>query len=766
MAKEIKTKKTKKNIGKEKIDLFDAAGQLNPNLVNFSAETEKLFEIEADRKSKLSLNLKPEDASSKKEVFIENLKELTIVNLAEIILSPLFFIFKKLRANYNNEAKNLADPFSEKKTRPRGLAGFIIFCLLFILPLNLFFYYENITNIKSSIEFQSNEAILALKNGQNLITTLNLSQAADNFNQAKNNFQQIIDEFNNLDLLTKNLININPSRKIATEASLTLIDAGKNLAEIGQIVADSGNDILNNSGLLYDGWQEKIIYRLAKMDEALSLTLPKIAAAKTKLSEINLSDIPAEYRDKIKQAQNALPTLESSLIGVAEINEALLTAIGHYQWQRYLLIFENNNEMRATGGFMGSFAIVDIDRGKIKNIEIPGGGTYDLQGSLTALLSSPEPLHLINPTWELQDSNWWPDFPTSAKKIAWFLEHSQGPSVDGVIALTPSVIEKMLEITGPIQMPEYDRVITAQNLVAETQKIVELEYDKTANRPKQFIADLTPLLLEKIFNLGQDEMPKILQILADSLAEKNLLIYSKSENIQTILASLNWSGEFKPEQNSDYLAVINTNIGGGKTDNAINQNITHQIGINADGKIFDTLTIDRIHTGSKDDLFTGVQNNDYIRIYVPRGSRLISASGFDELAANLFAPAPSLYKTDSYLSEIETDKIKDSETNTDIYNENNLTVFGNWITVKPGEQKTITLKYELPFVFNNKNFKIKVQKQAGANNVRYGLILNNSTAQKIISINPNNNFQAAINVNNASFTDILNTDKYFEVNFD
>jgi hypothetical protein len=179
--------------------------------------------------------------------------------------------------------------------------------------------------------------------------------------------------------------------------------------------------------------------------------------------------------------------------------------LGKQMDKRYLLVFQNNAEKRASGGFMGSFAVVDMSKGEIKNILVPKGGTYDTEAGLSEKVVAPEPLWLLNPLWHLWDANWWPNWPTTAKKIEWFYEKSNGPTVDGVISLTPTVIERLLTVTGPIDMSkDYGVIISADNFWQVTQTFSEQKPQLT-NEPKKIIGDLMTKLMEAIrFLIGED----------------------------------------------------------------------------------------------------------------------------------------------------------------------------------------------------------------------------------------------------------------------
>ena len=160
----------------------------------------------------------------------------------------------------------------------------------------------------------------------------------------------------------------------------------------------------------------------------------------------------------------------------------------------------------------------------------------------------------------MQDANWWPDWPTSAEKIQWFYEHSGGASVDGVITLTPDVIEQMLAITGPIDMPEYDTTITADNFYTITQQQAERKYDDT-RESKKFIADMTPRLLDTLFSIDAETLLPVMQVVYDGLRQKDILVYFNDPYLQNEFSQRGWTGEIE-HTSGDYLQVVDTNIGG------------------------------------------------------------------------------------------------------------------------------------------------------------------------------------------------------------
>ena len=348
---------------------------------------------------------------------------------------------------------------------------------------------------------------------------------------------------------------------------------------------------------------------------------------------------------------------------------------------------------------MGSFAEVTLDKGEITKLVVPPGGTYAVQGQLTARIAPPEPLQLIANRWEFQDANWSPDFAKAAEKIRLFWSASGGPTMDGIVAVNATLVEKLLVLTGPIEVPELGKTISSENFLLETQKAVELEYDREENQPKKILGLLAPRLLERLKDLSQDQMMSAFGLLSSALETKDIQVSLLDPDEQELARRYGWYGQMK-QTPGDVLSVIVANVAGQKTDLAIQDRVEHVATIAATGAIEDAVTITRAHTGTKGELFRGVRNVTYIRTYVPAGSTLLEASGFT-------APDPSLFDKLQDGLEMDVDEAALMKTRIrhasgiDVWDEGDRTVFGGWSMVDPGSTITLSLRYRLPFTAND-----------------------------------------------------------------
>ena len=445
--------------------------------------------------------------------------------------------------------------------------------------------------------------------------------------------------------------------------------------------------------------------------------------ADSKIKLVNPDDLPEEYQKQVIDLQQKFPQMLEFINQFNQKQFILKDLLGYNGLRKYLVLFQNNHESRATGGFIGSYGILKMHNGNIEDLFVDG--IFNPDGQLYTKVVPPKPIQKISTAWSTHDANWFPNFPDSAKKIAWFYEKTGGPTVDGMITLTPTVMQKFLEITGPIEMDEYEVTITSNNFIEATQTEVELEYDKKENKPKKFIADLTPKIFQELFSQdGLSNFPQLIQALSSSLKEKHLLVYLENPEIQEIVSGLGWSGEVL-EAPKDYLMVINSNINGYKTDGVIDQKINHKIEIETDGSIIDTVTIERFHNGGSSQYeWWNKVNANYLRVYVPQGSELLEAEGYTRETVQAPVDYDKLgFLRDELVTNLENSVKIDKNTGTEIWKEAGKTVFGNWVYVSPQEKVKVVYKYKLPFKIetnpeNDKmdNYSILYQKQAGMEN--------------------------------------------------
>ncbi len=485
-----------------------------------------------------------------------------------------------------------------------------------------------------------------------------------------------------------------------------MIEAGKHIAAAGKLLTEMSGSFVLLGNPLYQGGKDgagsgeskqSFLEMLSFASRLLTKALPDLEAADASLALVTLDDVPEEKRAVFLDAREKLSTLVGATREFLDQERLFRELLGANGPRKYLFLFQNNHEIRPTGGFIGSYGLLDMKDGEVRKFFVDG--IFNPDGQLKVNIVPPQPIQKVSAGWSLHDSNWFPDFPASAEKASYFYEKTGGPTVDGVIAITPDVIRDLLRVFGPVEMKEYGVTIDADNFVSTIQEEVETRYDREENQPKKILSDLAPILLDRMFaSRDPKALLAVIRTLSENLSEKHILVYLKNADGEVLLDRFGWSGRILSSE-KDYLSVVNTNINGYKTDGVIDESIEHTAKIREDGSVVDTVRVTRKHTGGRTSYeWWNKVNADYLRVYVPKGSKLLSAKGYTrEMVKSPLDYSALGFREDSDIVNEEGHVSIDPETGTRIGEEFGKTVFGNWTYVSPGETMTLEYEYILPF---------------------------------------------------------------------
>ena len=358
---------------------------------------------------------------------------------------------------------------------------------------------------------------------------------------------------------------------------------------------------------------------------------------------------------------------------------ALVNWLDSDEPQHFLILFQNSSEIRPGGGFLGSFAQLTLKRGGLNHLEV--NDIYDLDGQLTLKVEPPKALQSITTNWGARDANWFLDFPTSARKVIKFLEASRifqdrGIRFSGIIAINDKVINEIIDIIGPIELNDPPLTLTAENFLPEIQKEVETKANKN------ILKQITPIIFERLNKLtGDSQKKELLNIFGKRFENKDIMVYFENPIMESFTKSLSVGGEwFELDSNfsGDYLAVVNANVAGGKTDAFIKQKISLYSEIGRDGIINNTLSIQRENLGNqREEKWYNTANQNFIQIFTPKDTESVSLTGNDQKEIR-----PTIdYRKAGY--DIDPDLEARDDKN----------IVSAWFNVPAGETKTLILSY-------------------------------------------------------------------------
>ncbi len=720
----VKTKKDEVINGKIRSSMDERTSESNNSAPGHFPEKKKNKEINILDLRKFFNKEKISRANECDKELIRNFKKIIDekksfepANKKEKDVKPVFSKEKSLDhepPKKGNVVRSIANSIFQK--------SFLFFVIMAFFAASIIFFLsfaQSGIEQKGKVLGASTKALGYLEIAGKSVASSDFENSISSFNSANLNFssaQKTIDEFGSGFAGVLSDLPINTPLSTAKNISL----AGTNISLAG------GNVAQFLKGLSQFDKSEFLTSQLKATNKDITVIAAYLRGAVANLENADINYVPQSYREKFVIAQKQLKAIADNFENLSQDMPLLNRMIGSEgHSQKYLLLFENNSEIRASGGFIGSYGIIDIENGEIKNMFIDG--IFNPDGQLKEKIVPPMPIQKISASWSMHDANWFADFPISAQKVALFYEKTGGATVDGVIAITPNVIENLLEVAGPIYVPEYGVTINSENFLSMTQLQVEELYDKEENKPKQFLADLAPKIMEKLLEndgLSQEEKIKKYLRLADImekiLKEKHMILFHRDSDIENMIIERGWGGKVL-NSGGDYLNVINSNINGYKTDAVIDQKINFKTEILADGSIIDTVKITRAHNGGESDYnWYNRVNANYMRVYVPLGSELLEAEGH---TLEKYEPPIdySEFKVDPDVQKIEKTIKIHPESGTQVFEESGKTVFGNWVYVSPKEVAEVTYKYRLPYKINFDDFtkpadkySVLIQKQIGS----------------------------------------------------
>jgi hypothetical protein len=371
----------------------------------------------------------------------------------------------------------------------------------------------------------------------------------------------------------------------------------------------------------------------------------------------------------------------------------LIQSIRAQKQTTYLVLFQNTLELRPTGGYIGNFAEVTLDRGKIVNYTIYNTNVFDYG---KPGIEAPEIYKSMLGVDQMQirDGNWAPDFPTTAQQIIDLYKLEGGTeNIAGVIAVNASVLPEILKILGPVSIKSIDKELTADNILLEVQYELNFGFvEKGISRSerKEPIKDLALEIENRIRKASLIKLYDLGNMFLKQAQEKQILVWSQDDKIQSKIVKLNWDGEVKKEIKGDYLMLVDANLGSLKTDYYMKRNIKKEVNECGD-KICSTITITYNNTAKTASPLNG-DYKSYTRVLLPQEAFVNSVKGVEKRS-------------------VEVDYTK-------AYNKK---IAGFQILVPVNSSKEIIIEYSMPKL---EKYTLDLQKQPGIEGFDFNLVNN------------------------------------------
>lgn len=446
----------------------------------------------------------------------------------------------------------------------------------------------------------------------------------------------------------------------------------------------------------------------------------------------------------IKPLREQLPIIDTLLEKAIPAVQVLPGVLGYPEKRSYLFLLQNNTELRPTGGFIGTYGTITFSNAEITTFMTHNVYALDSAARDRMNIAPPAPLqtYLNADRWFFRDSNWSPDFPTSAQEALKFydIESDTKGAFDGVIAVTPTFISDLMRVTGNITIG--GTKYTPENLTDVLEYSVEKGYvarGASDDSRKEVIGKLAQELFQRLLTIPHNRWSDVWKTLVKSVSEKQVLMYLNDESEESFVRELGWGGEMR-QTDGDFLMAVDANLASLKTDPGVKRTIDYTVAPDGD-KLKATMTMHYSNEGTFN--WKSTRYRTFVRFYVPQGSSLVSASGF-----------------------FTNDKLQNGKpTNPSVNDELGKTVIAGFTSIEPKESRDIILTYTLPASlaerYQSGKYSLLIQKQPGTE--AHGLSLDIIAEKPIQSYSPAE--QGSVEGKTAHLNTDLRQDRFFSAVF-
>ena len=342
------------------------------------------------------------------------------------------------------------------------------------------------------------------------------------------------------------------------------------IADMGIAISDAGKGLADLDALLIKPpasgqGGRNLLTVLGEAKTGLVTIRADLERAQHAAAQVDVSVLPDGQQPTFTKA---VSTIASALSGLAEFDRlvpVLEEVLGGNGARTYLVEQVNPAELRAGGGFIGTYSLVRADKGTLT--VIGSGDAYGLADprplpGQQGFIPQPSPYREVIPdiSWSFVDSNIYPDFPSNAKAALDFAQPRIGPKIDAVIAMDYYTVAKMLEVTGPLAVPGYGLTVDAGSFISE---MVQREI---AHDPfyKSILSALAGPLMQRISSLPPDRWPTLIAAFNTLAAQRHLQAFFINITVEQEINRVGWSGTVNPTREQDYLMEVEDNYSGNK----------------------------------------------------------------------------------------------------------------------------------------------------------------------------------------------------------
>ena len=428
---------------------------------------------------------------------------------------------------------------------------------------------------------------------------------------------------------------ITPFVRVQVRGATHFADAGQLLSNAGLQLVQAASGVLTPTDThLRLG---AALGQLREIRTALDNGIGALDAAAGKIRALDGYRLLGPLNKARDDLKTRLPRVGARAVSARDGLDALIDVLGGSGPRRFLLLSQNPDEVRPTGGFIGTYGLLSTRDGHpvLDNFSSTSSWYTSHPDAQLDAAQAALPLRVDSPpqAQTIADVNATADFAAAGRLAAELWRRGGEPPVNGVISMTPAMMARVVGVLGPVVVPGYAETITSANLVARVDFHTHFEPPPPGGGRKDFLVALVKVVAQKLLDAPAAKWDPLGQALAAGMTAREGMAWSSDPVIERALSARAWdgtlpalAGDFFDEAEFEYSA---------KNGGGLHRTFDHTVVLHADGSAQVTTKVTIANTLPPDygyDHTLNIDSLSLITVYGPDGASLDSKSDPPDVA--------------------------------------------------------------------------------------------------------------------------------------
>lgn len=483
------------------------------------------------------------------------------------------------------------------------------------------------------------DAESALRRAEAQLRQHKFVEARRDFSVARQQFRRATDHIGRIGWLIHPVARATPLLGVQVRGAETLAAIGESLSRAGERLSEAAALVTDERDK--DATPSDALAALRMLGSTLADCLATLATADSRLTSLRPDRLYGPLSSPYRQLLQRLPGVRAQVASAKQGIEGVVTFLGGDGPRRYLLFSQNPDEIRPTGGFLGTYGVLSASQGQLtlERYEDLDEWRRSHPGAVVPAEIAPRPFRLPSPPvpQTISNANAMVDWSTAGQLASRLWQEGGEEAIDGVLSVIPEFLVRLLSVLGPVQVSLYDEVVTADNLLDRFDFYTDQQMIKPSFLRKDFVAALVQRVMRLLMNAPPSQWEPLARVIRKAFDAREAMAWSRDAQVADVLSARGWDGNL-PRTTGDFFYNAEFEYAA-KNGRGLRRSFDHEVALRPDGSGRVTTTI--VIANTEEPSPFNLDSQSYITLYGPQGAILDAVSDEPRFSEDSVAGHPA-----------------------------------------------------------------------------------------------------------------------------